>query len=160
MIGEMTVALKVKKTWGSPSDAGAARSGSPRDGAPGRKAASDPSAGPSGSSTSTWYRRPRGGSGPRGRPRDPLAPVRVEAVRELCGRYPFWGYKRIAVVARRDVGPGYSDRLTYRIMRELNLLQKRAPRRAELRQTRHLLELLPSRPNDLWQMDVTWIHLP
>ena len=54
----------------------------------------------------------------------------------------------------------FSDRLTYRIMREFGLLQKRAPRRAELHQTRHLFELLPTRPNELWQMDVTYVHLP
>ena len=113
-----------------------------------------------GVSASTWYRRPKEDSEARGRPRESLDPVRVEAVRDLCRRYPFWGYKRIAVVARRDVGPGYSDRLTYRIMRELNLLQKRTPRRAELHQTRHLFELLPSRRNELWQMDVTYIHMP
>ena len=50
MIGEVTMVLKVlEKTRGSPSDAGAARSGSPRDGALERKTASDPSAGPPGS---------------------------------------------------------------------------------------------------------------
>ena len=34
------------------------------------------------------------------------------------------------------------------------------PRRAELHQAAKLFELLPQRPNDLWQMDVTYIHIP
>lgn len=113
-----------------------------------------------GVSVSTWYRRPAEDPGRRGRPREPLDPERTETIQALCKRFPFWGYKRIAVVARRDVGGGFSDRLTYRIMRELGLLQKRAPRRAELHQTRHLFELLPTGPNELWQMDVTYVHLP
>jgi transposase InsO family protein len=31
---------------------------------------------------------------------------------------------------------------------------------AELHQAARLFELLPQRPNDLWQMDVTYIHIP
>ena len=111
-------------------------------------------------SVSTWYRKPKEEPATRGRPREPLDPVRVAAIRDLCRRYPFWGYKRIAVVTRSDIDCGFSDRLTYRIMRHLGLLQRRTPRAAEVHQTRHLFELLPRRPNELWQMDVTYVHLP
>ena len=110
--------------------------------------------------TSTWYRQPKASRGVRGRPREPLDPAHVEAIRTLCRRYPFWGYRRIAVVARRDIGAVFSDRLTYRIMRHLGLLRKRAPRQAELHQTRHLFDLLPTRPDELWQTDITYVHLP
>ena len=34
------------------------------------------------------------------------------------------------------------------------------PRKAELRQTKQLFDLLPRLPNELWQMDVTYIHMP
>lgn len=110
--------------------------------------------------TSTWYRRADASRGKRGRPCQPLDPAQVQVIRHLCRRYPFWGYKRIAVVARRDVDADFSDRLVYRIMRQHGWLQRRAPRAAALRQTRHLFELLPSGPNQLWQMDVTYVHLP
>ena len=40
------------------------------------------------------------------------------------------------------------------------LLQRRRPREAELHQAAKLFELLPQKPNDLWQMDVTYIHIP
>lgn len=64
------------------------------------------------------------------------------------------------MVARRDADAGISDRLTYRVMRQEGLLQRRTRQPAELRQTRHLFELLPTGPNELWQMDVTHVHLP
>ena len=48
----------------------------------------------------------------------------------------------------------------YRIMRVLELLQRRVRRQAELHQSRQLFELLPTKPNELWQMDVTYVHLP
>ena len=45
-------------------------------------------------------------------------------------------------------------------MRALGLLQRRVTRSAELHQSRQLFALLPTGPNDLWQMDVTYVHLP
>lgn len=41
-------------------------------------------------------------------------------------------------------------------MGETGLLHKPLPRAAELHQTAKLFELLPRRPNDLWQADVTY----
>jgi len=45
-------------------------------------------------------------------------------------------------------------------MRDAGLLQKPRPRQPELYQAAKLFELLPQKPNDLWQMDVTYIHIP
>ena len=64
------------------------------------------------------------------------------------------------MIVRRDVDPCYNNRLVYRIMKALNLLQKRKPRLARLRQTQHLFELLPKQTNELWQMDVTYLAMP
>ncbi|HAT49706.1 MAG: transposase [Nitrospirae bacterium] len=51
-------------------------------------------------------------------------------------------------------------KMVYRIFKLLGLLQKPRPRAAELYQAAKLFELLPRRPNDLWQTDVTYIHIP
>ena len=40
------------------------------------------------------------------------------------------------------------------------MLNRPKPRKAELYQALKLFELLPKRPNDLWQTDVTYIHIP
>lgn len=40
------------------------------------------------------------------------------------------------------------------------MLQQPKPREAELYQAAKLFDLLPQKPNDLWQMDVTYIHIP
>ena len=45
-------------------------------------------------------------------------------------------------------------------MREHNLLQRREPRKAELRQMKRLYDLMPQVPNELWQMDFTYIYMP
>src|SRR5215510_12154363 len=45
-------------------------------------------------------------------------------------------------------------------MRQEGLLQKPRPREPELYQAAKLFELLPQKLNDLWQMDVTYIHIP
>ena len=45
-------------------------------------------------------------------------------------------------------------------MSTLGLLQRRIPYQAESHQTRKFFELLPTAPNGLWQMDVTYVHLP
>ena len=65
----------------------------------------------------------------------------------------------IAVMCRRD-GNLVTDRQAYRVMKLHDLLQKRRPYKAEVYQASKLYELLPKGPNELWQMDVTYIHIP
>ena len=72
--------------------------------------------------------------------------------------YPWWGYKRIAEVCRRH-GLQVSNNQVYRVMNAHDLLRKPLPRAAELYQTAGLFELLPQRPNDLWQADVTHLAM-
>jgi transposase InsO family protein len=83
----------------------------------------------------------------------------IEAVVTMATANPWYGYKRIAVMCRR-AGQTVKDREAYAVMKEHGLLQKRKTRRAEVYQAAKLFELLPQGPNDLWQMDVTYIHIP
>ena len=110
---------------------------------------------------STWY-RPVVSAQQRRRPGPPAQPIANEivlAVVEMATANPWYGYKRIAVMCRR-VGQAVKDRQAYQVMRDHGLLQKRRPREPELYQSAKLFELLPQAPNDLWQMDVTYIHIP
>jgi transposase InsO family protein len=71
---------------------------------------------------------------------------------------PSCGYTRIAVMCRRE-GTAVTNGRAYRNMREYGLVRRR-PRERELYQPAKLFELLGQKPNDLWQMDVTYIHIP
>jgi len=82
-----------------------------------------------------------------------------EAVVGMATRNPWYGYKRIAVMCRRG-GIGVTNRQVYKVMKKHRLLQKRRRPKAEVYQAAKLYELLPKRPNDLWQMDVTYVHIP
>ena len=73
--------------------------------------------------------------------------------------YPWYGYKKIAAICRR-AGHKVKNRHAHRVMREHGLLHKRCPFVAELYQARKLYDLLPQGPNGLWQMDVTYVHIP
>ena len=114
-----------------------------------------------GIASSSWYRRPKpaGERKKPGPPRSSLPATVADAVRATAEACPWWGYKKIAVVCRRR-GIGVSNGQVYRVMKRHGLLQKRKPRAAELHQAAKLFELLPQRPNDLWQADVTYIHIP
>ena len=115
--------------------------------------------------SSTWYRqsklgaklgaKPQATRKPPGPPASALPAALADAIKETAERFPWWGDKRIAVVCRR-AGLKVSDRQVYRVMKAHDLLQKPRPRAAELYQTAKLFELLPRRPNDLWQADVTY----
>ena len=111
--------------------------------------------------TSSWYRKPipadeRRRPGPQPTP----IPEKVtQAVVAMATENPWYGYQRIAVMCRRETEQA-TDRQAYRVMQIHDLLQKRRPYKAELHQASKLYELLPERPNDLWQMDVTYIHIP
>lgn len=110
---------------------------------------------------SSWYhaakppdQRRRRGPAPR-----PVPTVLEEAVVSMAAMNPWYGYKRIAVMCRRR-GTAVTNRQCYQAMKRHGLLQKRRPRAAELYQAAKLFELLPTRPNELWQMDVTYVHIP
>lgn len=109
---------------------------------------------------SSWHRPPREGERQRpGPPRRPLADEMITSVVEMATANPWYGYKRIAVMCRR-AGQSVKDREAYVVMKDHGLLQQRKTRRAEVYQAAKLFELLPQAPNDLWQMDVTYIHIP
>lgn len=108
---------------------------------------------------SSWYRQPVAERKRPGPAPQPIADEIVQAVVEMATENPWYGYKRIAVMCRR-AGHSVKDRQAYTVMRRHNLLQKPQTRRAEVHQTAKLFELLPQGPNELWQMDVTYIHIP
>jgi hypothetical protein len=113
-----------------------------------------------GVSPSSWHRPPHVGERKRPGPaRRPIADGVVEAVVAMAMTNPWYGYKRIAVMCRR-AEQTVKDREAYVVMKDHGLLHKRKTRRAEVYQAAKLFELLPQRPNDLWQMDVTYIHIP
>ena len=84
---------------------------------------------------------------------------RRSAIATLALAYPWWGYKRIAVLARRE-GWQISDRKVYKILKNLNLLNKKIRSKAEVYQAAKLFELLPDKSNELYQTDVTYIEIP
>jgi len=114
-----------------------------------------------GVAASSWYRRPSTTESPqrRGPACAPLASSLRQAIIDLSTSNPWYGYKRIAVMCRRVSHP-VTDRQTYRVMRDNHLLQQPKVRTAEVHQASKLFELLPEKPNDLWQTDVTFIHIP
>jgi putative transposase len=109
--------------------------------------------------TSSWYRpEPAGRKRPGPAPK-PIPQEIVDAVITMATDNPWYGYKRIAVMCRR-AGQAVKDRVAYTVMRQHHLLHRRRCRAAEVYQAARLFELLPRQPNDLWQMDVTYIHIP
>ena len=109
---------------------------------------------------SSWHRPTR--EGPRKRPGPPAKPIADELagpIVQMATANPWYGYKRIAVMCRR-AGQAVNNRQVYGVMRQHGLLQRPKTRRAEVHQAAKLFELLPQQPNDLWQMDVTYIHIP
>jgi transposase InsO family protein len=111
---------------------------------------------------SSWY-RPAMPEAERRRPGPPpkaIDPDVEKTVVRMATENPWYGYKRIAVMCRR-LPKAVTNEDAYRVMRQHGLLHKRRrPREPELYQALKLYELLPQRPNDLWQMDVTYLHIP
>lgn len=110
---------------------------------------------------SSWYHKPlppseRKRPGPAAKPLDALI---VRIVIQTSELYPWYGYKKIAVICRR-AGYKVKNRHAYRVMNEYGLLHRRRPSAAGIYQAAKLYELLPKGPNELWQMDVTYIHIP
>ena len=108
---------------------------------------------------SSWYhRRKKDRKRPGPKPRV-IPPVIEAAIRSMAETNPWYGYKRIAVMCRR-IGASVSNRVCYKVMKTHGLLRKPRAREAEVYQSAKLWELLPKASNELWQMDVTYIHIP
>jgi len=110
---------------------------------------------------SSWHRKPVPAD-ERRRPGPAPQPIPEEVVRcvvEMATANPWYGYKKIAIMCRR-AGHAVKNRQAYQVMKEHDLLRKPICRTAELHQAAKLYELLPEGPNDLWQMDVTYVHVP
>lgn len=110
---------------------------------------------------STYYRR---NATDRERRRPGPKPKELDAARkalvvEYAERYPWWGYKRLSIVMRRD-GHVMGKKFVHAVFKAEDLFQKRKVTCAELHQSARLFELLPDRVNALWQADVTYIHIP
>lgn len=108
---------------------------------------------------SAWYARKKRDPKKPGRKPVPVPEALAMVIRGLARLFPWWGYKRIAVVGRR-VGLHVSNKQVYKVMKAAGLLQKRRVRKAEYYQAARLFELLPSAPNEVWQADVTYLHIP
>lgn len=108
---------------------------------------------------STFFHRPVETAKKRGRKARELDEALVAKVEEFARRYPWWGYKRLALVLRR-AGVAVSNHFVRQVFRLKGLFQRRKRAKAELYQAAKLFELLPSRANRLWQTDVTYIHIP
>ena len=112
-----------------------------------------------GIASSSWYHQPVESPKRRGPPVKALDADRKAVVVEFAERYPWWGYKRLAIVLRR-AGNDIGKKFVHAVFKAHGLFQKRRPSKAELYQSAKLFELLPTRPNALWQADVTYIHIP
>lgn len=82
-----------------------------------------------------------------------------EIIISAAYEWPWWGYKRVAVTLR-SLGICVGNAVVYKVYRQNKLLRKQKPRAAEIHQALKLFEMLPQKPNQLWQADVTYIHLP
>jgi transposase InsO family protein len=114
-----------------------------------------------GVATSSWYDAPTPAAERRRRGPAPKAIQESieKAVVAMAESNPWYGYKRIAVMCRR-AGVPVSNRQCFLVMKRHDLLQKPPVREAEAYQAARLFELLPERPNELWQTDVTYVHIP
>ena len=115
----------------------------------------------------TWYRRqaadckpapPKKAPARRGPQAHKINPWERQVVETVARAFPWYGYKKIALICERLDEP-IAVRKVYRIMKEAGLLhrlKKRVEERAR-QEVARLYQLLPKRPNDLWQTDVTYV---
>ena len=101
---------------------------------------------------SRLYRKPASGGRPRGQRSASEAEV-VEALKELAGRFPTYGYRRLKVLVSRQVGRAVNAKRIRRLMHEHDLVTARRVARARPRPHPRAVEA--TAPNQVWQMDFT-----
>jgi len=109
-----------------------------------------------------YYRRSRGSTEQaHGQSETRLDPGLRERSRELALKYPMYGYRKIWALLGED-RHRVSMTTVYRWLKEEGLLlspryQQQARRRA--REARRKYLQVPESPNELWQVDITWVDV-
>lgn len=88
------------------------------------------------------------------------------AVRRLAGRWPTYGYRRIAALLRRERWAVNGKRVR-RVMRELGLATEPPPRRVQTTDSNHayprypnlVADLTVTHPNHVWVGDITYVRV-
>jgi HTH-like domain len=91
---------------------------------------------------SVWYAKPVAERKEPGRKPKGVSEELAARIKALAEAYPWWGYKRIGVMARRE-GLGISNKQVYRVFKAYGLLQRKRVREAALYQA---ARLCPKRP--------------
>lgn len=84
----------------------------------------------------------------------------------LAADYPTYGYRRLTVEVRKQLGALNSKRVR-RLIRQLGLNRKRKRKKRYRTQSQHAYPRYPNlvrdlaivRPNQVWVADLTWVHL-
>ena len=114
-----------------------------------------------GKSRSWYYYKPH--KDPRHTEKDTFDKKIIGHVSELI---PFYGYRKVALEVHDRFGMSLSRKRTYRIWKELGLQAVRPPIPTSTPRTAHKIYpyLLSgreiTRPNEVWQVDITYLSLP
>lgn len=81
----------------------------------------------------------------------------VDAIKMACNRYPLYGYRRIRAILRREYNINTSLKRVNRIMCKLGLTQNRLKNRRVVQMKERPSQ--PTRPNQIWEMDMTKTYL-
>lgn len=92
-------------------------------------------------------------------------PVR-EALMELAGQWPTYGYRRLAAQLKRQ-GHAVNAKLVRRLMHELGIVGKAPVRRPRTTNSNHAFPRFPNlvegldvvRPDQVWVADITYVRL-
>lgn len=97
----------------------------------------------------------------RGPPAQEIPAGQRHVVLTVAQAFPWYGYKKVALICQR-LDEQVPQRRGYRILKETGLLHRVKARMAERarQEVAKLYQLLPKRPNELLQTDVTYIRIP
>jgi len=79
------------------------------------------------------------------------------SIKTACNRYPLYGYRRIRIILKREYNISVSQKRVHRIMNKLGLSQQRLKNRRVVQMKERPSE--PSKPNQIWEMDMTKTYL-
>jgi putative transposase len=81
----------------------------------------------------------------------------VEKIKKVAIQRPLYGTRRMAATLRREVGSPINRKRIQRIYRQLGWTQPQKSKKQLIRAS-YLKRPKPTRPNELWETDLTYIH--